>query len=50
MKQKHVVFNVVGYTITIFVVLVCFWILLNLGGCKSFEKTTGYKQNQYWGT
>ena len=47
-KEPTYVFEVVGWwTVSIIYVFV-FWVLLNIGGCASFEKTTGYKQNTYW--
>lgn len=45
-KQPTSLFKVISYAIisTIFIV----WFLLLMGGCASFEKTTGYKQNESW--
>lgn len=41
-------FEVVGWVVISTVYIFVFWLLLTLGGCASFEKTTGYKQNTYW--
>ena len=46
MKQqiKHIALT----SITTIVICFVLWMLISLGGCASFEKTTGYKKNTYW--
>jgi hypothetical protein len=39
-------FKFVGFTVVSLIFLI--WFLLFMNACASFEKTTGYKQNEVW--
>lgn len=41
-------FKFFGFTVISLIFLI--WFLLFMNACASFEKTTGYKQNEVWRT
>lgn len=47
-KEPTHKFKVFGWIVISIIYVFVFWVLLDLGGCASFEKTTRYKQNTYW--
>lgn len=47
-KEPTNKFEAIGFIAVSTIFIFIFWLLLSLGGCASFEKTTGYKQNTDW--
>lgn len=42
--------DVVSWIVVAIIYIFLFILLLNIEGCASFEKTTGYEQNKVWRT